>query len=591
MIFDTRRGARDAEGLRLSHGDRGTVSSPLAARPETKSLRRKVTLRLCTNILLLSLALSTPAFASGLIDNVNGITTAADGRIERFNALLLDKDGKVEKRLSEKDKRPKQLDYRFDGKGMTLIPGFVDAHANIMRLAIALLSLDLRGATSPEDVGARVAAYAAEGRRWILGYGWDAARWPQGAEPTAATLDRAAPDTPVWLVDASGEQGWANGAALKLANITAATAQPAGGRIVMSGGKPTGILIGTAMDLIERVVPKPAPKDLDLAFLKAQAAYLSRGITAVGDMGVTIAEWQAIRRAGDRDALRLRIIGYTGGVDDLPLVAGPQPTPWLYEGRLRLAGVHFAIDGDVTARRAWLGTPYADAGGESGEPLLHDTRLRNLMSRAAMDNFQIVLDAHGDRAIAEAVGAMGEMSAGYIASARWRIDGADLATPADIGSLPKDRLSLTVSPEGIGDAGALVRQRLGAVADTRAYGWKDMRMAGAALAFAGRGPFSPLSPLEAIRIAMTRAGADGQPLEGWRPDQRLSFADAFRAATAGGAAALGAGGRFGSLAPGEYADFLLLDRDIELAQPTDLPKLRVLETWIAGRKIVLDERK
>ncbi|MFT3965960.1 MAG: amidohydrolase family protein [Sphingobium sp.] len=550
-----------------------------------------MTFRRKTLALLFALALPGAAWPSGLIDNVNGITTGADGRIVRFNALLLDKDGKVEKRLLEKDKRPKQLDYRFDGKGMTLIPGFVDAHADVMRLAVALLSLDLSGAASVEDAAARVSAYAAEGRRWILGYGWDASRWPEGSAPSAAALDRAAPDTPVWLIDAGGEQGWANSAALKLAGITGATAQPAGGRIVMAGGKPTGILAGTAMDLIEKVVPKPAPKDLDAAFLKAQAAYLSRGLTAVGDMGVNIADWQALRRAGDRGALRLRIIGYTTTVDDLPLVAGPQPTPWLYDGRLRLAGVHFTLDGDVGARRAWLNAPYADAPGASGEPLLHDTRLRNLMSRAAMDSFQIVLDAHGDRAVTEAASAISEMGQTYAARTRWRIDGADLASVSDLAGLPADRLSITVSPEAIGDAGALARQRLGPVADSKAHGWKDLATGQISLAFAGRGPFTPLAPLEAIRIAMTRETAAGQPFSGWRPEQRLSFAEAFRAATAGGAAALGADGRFGTLAPGEYADFLLLDKDIELAQPADLPRIRVLETWIAGRKIVLEGKK
>ncbi|HEX7872227.1 MAG TPA: amidohydrolase [Sphingobium sp.] len=540
---------------------------------------------------LLALAAPTAAWSSGLIDNVNGITTGADGRIVRFNALLLDKDGRVEKRLLEKDKRPKQLDYRFDGKGATLIPGFVDAHADVMRLAIALLSLDLSPAMSVDDVAGRVTAYAAEGRRWILGYGWDAALWPEGSAPTAAALDRAVSDTPIWLVDASGQQGWANSAALKLAGITATTAQPAGGRIMMAGGKPTGILIGTAMDMVEHIVPKPAPKDLDAAFLKAQAAYLSRGITAVGDMGVNIADWQALRRAGDRDALRLRIVGYTATVDDLPLVAGPQATPWLYDSRLRLAGVHLTIDGDVGARRAWLSAPYADAPSISGEPLLHDTRLRNQMSRAAMDGFQIILDAHGDRAVEEAASAISEMGQTYVARSRWRIDGADLASASGLTALPADRLSLTVSPEAIRDAGALVRQRLGAAADSKAYGWKDMATAQIGLAFSGRGPFAPLTPLEAVRIAMTRETADGQPFSGWRPEQRLSFAEAFRAVTAGGAAALGAEGRFGALAPGEYADFLLLDKDIELAQPADLPKTRVLETWIAGRKILLDAKK
>ncbi|MCE7797292.1 amidohydrolase [Sphingobium sufflavum] len=543
--------------------------------------------------LALACALPTTAGASGLIDNVNGITTGLDGRIIRFGGLLVDKDGKVERRLLQGEKLPKKqpLDFRLDGKGMTLIPGFVDARADVMRLAISLLSLDLSDATSPDDAAARVATYAAEGRRWILGFGWDAVRWPAGSTPTAARLDRTVADTPVWLVDASGEQGWANSAALKLAGITAATPQPAGGHIVMAGGKPSGLLTGSAMELIEKIVPRPAPKDLDAAFLKAQAAYLARGITAVGDMGTSMTDWQTWRRAGDRDSLRLRIIGYASAIDDLPLIAGPQPTPWLYAGRLRLAGISLPIDGSLGVRRAWLSAPYADAPGVSGDMLLGDTRLRNQMSRAAMDGFQIVLAAHGDRATKEAADAIAEMGGSYLSRGRWRIDGADLAAAADLTGLPADRLSLTVSPASIADGGALARERLGARADGRAYGWKDIVGRQVGLAFAGQGPFTPLSPLEAIRLAITRETVAGQPFGGWRGDQRLSFAEAFRAVTAGGADALGAEGRFGRLAPGESADFLLLDRDIELAQPADIPRIKLLETWIGGQKILLDTKR
>jgi predicted amidohydrolase YtcJ len=515
--------------------------------------------------------LAAPATASGLIDNVNGITTDASGKVVRFNGLLIDAEGRIEKRLQGGDKRPKKLDFRFDGKGQTLVPGFVDARAEIMKFALSLLSLDLSAAVSAEDAVQRVAAYMRGngGRRWILGTGWNDGRWP--ALPTAADLDRIAPDVPVWLVDSEGERGWANSAALRLTGITAATPQPAGGRIMLANGKPTGLLIGRAIDLVERIVPRPAPKDLDAAFLKAQAAFLARGITAVGDVGTDISLWQTYRRAGDRGALRLRITGYTASVDELPLVAGPAPTPWVYDGRLRLAGVALSIDGGLGARRAWLSAPYADLASESGAPLLDDTRLRNQMSRAAMDGFAIVLAAHGDQAFSEAVSAIAEMGETYRAKGRWRIDGADVNGTA----LPGQGVTVALPVYAIADDGTLARARLGTRAEM-AYGWANLVNNGTAISFYGA-PFAPLDPLAAMRLVMT--------------DQRLSFGQALRAATAGGAVALGAEDRFGSLEPGQYADFVLLDRDIEFSRPADIGGARVVETWMAGQKMILERGK
>jgi predicted amidohydrolase YtcJ len=542
---------------------------------------------------LLAALLASPAMASGLIDNINGIATDAEGRIVRFDGLLLDGQGRIEKRLQHGEKRPKTLDYRFDGKGQTVIPAFVDARAELMKLGIAALSLDLRPATSKEDALARLDAYIKTnaGRRWMLGFGWDDALWPDSSPPTAADLDRVVADMPAWLVDANGERGWANSAALRIAGITGATAQPASGHIEMAGGKPTGLLVGGAMDLVERVVPKPAPKDLDAAFLKAQAAMLSRGITAVADFGTDIFAWQTYRRAGDRGALRLRIAGYTGTVEELPVVAGPAPTPWLYEGRLKLAGVNFAIDGGIATRRAWLSAPYADAAENSGGPLLSDTKLRNQMSRAAMDGFAIVLGAHGDRALSEAANAIGEIAPSYGGRSQWRIDGAEVAGADIFARLAQFKAAISVRGDALNDGGSLANARLGARAASMSGGWADMVNNRLTLSFTGSGPFGPLDPLATLRGAMTRESPQGQPPGGWRPDQRLNFGQALRALTAGGAAAIGAGERLGALEPGQYADFLILDRDVEMTRPEDIGTVRILEVWMAGQKIVLDKDK
>ena len=151
-------------------------------------------------------------------------------------------------------------------------------------------------------------------------------------------------------------------------------------------------------------------------------------------MGTTIDDWQAYRRAGDEGRLRVRIMAYAGGIDAMVAIGGPRPTPWLYDDRLRLNGVKLYLDGALGSRGAWLKAHYADEPGERA-CLLNDTQLLNLMSRAAMDEFQIAVHAIGDRANAQALDAIEELAKTYKGDRRWRIEHAQIIDPVDMRAL------------------------------------------------------------------------------------------------------------------------------------------------------------
>ncbi|MGE4410395.1 MAG: amidohydrolase [Sphingobium sp.] len=536
-----------------------------------------------------------PPSETGLIDNVNGLAIGADGHVAHFTGLLIGKDGRVEQRLGRDDKRPDRPAYRLDGQGRTLIPSFVDGHAHLIATGITSMTLDLSATRSLAEAQAKIAAYARanEGRKWILGRGWDAARWAEAegtAEtlPTAADLDAAVADIPVWLVSADGEMGWANSLAMKQAGVTPATKTPPGGHIVLTGNRPGGVFIGAAMALVGAIIPPPAPKDRDIALDKAQPLFLAAGISTVADMGTSIYDWQAYRRAGDRGALRLRIAAYADGLDDMVTIAGPAPSPWLYDDRLRLVGVHFAIDGSIGARTAWLKAPYTDAPGEKGAPRIPSTVLRNQMSRAAMDGFQVALSAHGDAAIDEALAAIDELAATYEGDRRWRIEGADVTgSLTGIDSAIFHDSIVTVKPDSAGRAQALTLRRLGQ--ERAAPAWSTLGLIlGARLSFgdwaAGHVP-SPFAAMAAAMGAATMGAGGGDTAGPDAPVQRLTFERAFAAATGNGARALFAEQRIGSLASGQWADFLLIDRDISTALPTDVAQARLLEHWVAGKRV------
>lgn len=527
------------------------------------------------------------ALADTLIDNVDGFTLDQNGRIERFSGLLIGNDGRIVQVLRRADKRPGKVDYLLDGKGRVLMPGLIDGHINLIPLGFSALTLDLTPARTLSEAQSRITTYVAAhpDRAWILGRGWNPAAWGLGRAPTAAELDAATGNRPAWLISADGHSGWANTAALAAAGLTATTKDPAGGRIERagSGGKPTGILVESAMALIDKAVPAPRPEDRDLALSAAQDLLVKRGITAVTDFGTTIEDWQSYRRAGDTGALRIRIIAYAAGTDAMGLIGGPGPTPWLYDDRLRLNGVALTVDGTLATRGAWLKPAYADAPAATGLQRLNGTQLRNLMSRAAIDRFQVAVEANGDAATSAALDAIGELAQTYKGERRWRIEGAQAVNAADIARFSTSGAIASVQPPAL--APATAEARLGPARSADAYRWASLAGANVTVAFGSGAPAARPDPFASLATATTRQDPAGQPFGGWQAQERLTREAALAAQTTGAAFAGFADGRFGRLAVGQRADFLLVDRDPLLAGASELRATRVLETWIGGRRM------
>jgi predicted amidohydrolase YtcJ len=484
-----------------------------------------------------ALALAQPHL-NGLIDNVNGYTLDDQGHLRRFNGLLVDDSGKVVQLLNPGDKPAGQLAFRLDANRKVLIPGLADAHGHVMALGLRTMRLDLAGAASLSAVQARLSAWAGShsAPKWIVGYGLDPAAMGMSRMPTAADLDLISPGRPVWLIKADGTAGVANSAALAEAGITAATSAPPDGRIERSpGGRPTGAMIGSAMLLIERAVPPPLPIEREAALAKAQDLLLASGLTSVTDIGTTVDDWMTFRRAGDLGRLRVRVMAYAAGIDPLLTIAGTGPTPWLYDGRLRMAGVALddkaVLDGAVTR--------------------LGDAQLRNLMSRAAMDGFQVAVDAEGSGATTQVIGAIDELAQTYKGERRWRIERTRPIDPINLASV--DRLQIVATSQPI-------RLAFGSGAPPP----------GRRIAYGSDFPLAPPNPFAGIAASMNAAGV---------PAETAIAGFSTNAAYAGRAE-----DRLGSLMPGRWADFLLIDRDIFRLLPAEIADTRVLESWIGGKR-------
>jgi len=527
-----------------------------------------------------------PLAEQGLVDDVTGYTIGKSGEVIRFTGMLIDRQGRVVKLLQKDDPRPQRPDFKLEGKGKVLLPGLIDAHGHFTELGFQALRLDLSATNSLGEAQDKLARYARDRPTpaWIQGGGWNQERWKLGRFPTAADLDRIVRERPVLLSRVDGHAVLANTAAMQAAGITAKTPDPAGGRIERDAqGNPTGLFVDAAQALVERAAPAATPRERDQAIARAQDILIGDGVTATADMGTSVEDWEAMRRFADAGRLRVRIITYALGIDNMLAIGGPGPTPWLYDGHLRLVGVKLYADGALGSRGAWLKRPYADKPDTRGLQFLDDAKLKNMMTRAVMDGFQVAVHAIGDAANAQVLDAIDQLAEAYgNGDYRWRIEHAQIVDVADLPRFAKHGTIASMQPSHATSDHVMAVARLGPNRLGGAYAWKAMLDNKVPLAFGSDYPVEDPNPFPGLADAVTREDAAGDPPGGFLPEQKITLTQALAAFTTGAAFASRAEDRLGSLEPGHYADFILLDHDPFSADPKALRETKVLETWVGG---------
>jgi len=533
-----------------------------------------------TVLALMAALIASPSWSDTLIQNINGIQVGTDGKIEQFDALLIGDNGRVINIF-----RP-EADYAvptganvIDGGGHTLLPGLIDAHGHVLGLGFSALQLDLVGTSSLDDLKKRLRAYATAhpDARWILGRGWNQELWPVKQFPTAADLDSVVSDRPVVLERVDGHAVVANSAAMKAAGVTPETKSPPGGRIE------NGLFVDNAIELVSKAVPPATAAESDQALAKAQDILLSYGVTGVGSMSTSLADWNAMRRAGEAGRLNVRLMVYADALGLLGEV--PNPTDWLYRDRLRMVGIKFYADGALGSRGAWLKQPYSDKPETRGLQFHSDAEMFQLAEMAAAHGFQIATHAIGDAANAQVISTYEQLTKKYGTNRRWRIEHFQIADPADIPRLAPAGIIASMQPTHQTSDRLMAEKRLGPNRLAGAYAWQSVLKSGAKLAFGTDFPVESPNPFPGLSAAISRQDVEGQPPGGWIPSELLSFEQALQAYTRGAAYAGFAEDKIGSLEPGKWADFVIVDRDPTKVDPQSLARAQVLETWIAGKKI------
>jgi len=477
---------------------------------------------------------------------------------------------------------------RLDLGGRTVIPGMVDAHAHLVGLGQALRTVDLVGTKSYDAVIARVVERAKTARpgEWIRGRGWDQNDWPDKEFPTHEALSRALPDHPVYLTRVDGHAALVNARALELAGVTAATPDPEGGRFLRGAdARPTGVLIDRAQGIVGAVMPPASRGELREATLAAITEANRWGLTGIHDAGVSpeaLAVYEELARDG-----RYRLRNYVMiRADDeaLERVFRRGPQHGLYGGRLWIRAIKISADGALGSRGAALLEPYSDDSGNTGLVTTAPERIQRVAVRALQSGFQLNVHAIGDRANRLVLDAFeAALAAVPVADHRFRVEHAQVLDQRD---LPRfARLGVIPSMQGSHQTSDMywATDRLGESRVRGAYAWRSLLNTGVVIPNGSDFPVEAVNPLVSFHAFVTRQDAENYPAGGWYPGQRTTPEEALLSITLWPAYAAFMEAESGSLTPGRFADFVVLDRDIMTCAAEEILRTNVVMTVLGGR--------
>lgn len=543
--------------------------------------------------LFIGLSLSVSAIADTLYTNMQGYTlTSPAGEqavLQQFSTMLIE-NGKIQaiggNALAERFNDPEKT---VDMQGKTVLPGLTDAHGHIQSLGTSLLQVDLRDTDSVAAAVKKVRTYADERpeMEWITGRGWNQEQWQQKTFPSAAHLDEVVSDRPVWLMRVDAHAGWANSETLRRAGIDKNTVAPEGGEIVRDEqGNPTGVLVDNAMQLVQSVIPDPSLQQQRAAYELAFKHLIKRGITSVHDAGINADEISIYKGLHNQGRMPLRVYGMIAATEPKLaqlLAEGPYESD---DQKLTIRSVKIYADGALGSRGAALLEDYSDDHGNHGLMVTSEEKVRDLYELIIPHGFQINTHAIGDRAnrivldnLADVYNELGGRNL------RNRIEHAQIVHPDDLKRFNKLNLIASMQPTHATSDKNMAEDRLGSERMTGAYAWQTLLDQGTVIAAGSDFPVELANPFYGLHAATTRQDRNDMPAGGWYAEEKMSLEQALRAFTIDAAYSAWQEKSLGSLEPGKWADFIVIEQDPFAVDASDIWQTQVEQTYVAGERV------
>lgn len=474
----------------------------------------------------------------------------------------------------------------IDVRGRCILPGFIDTHLHPIGLVYYDMNADLRGVRSIAELQQllRRSASRLTSGEWLVGLQLEDEALAERRLPTATELDAACPHNPVVLMEHDGHSAVGNSAALAAAGITAATADPPGGRIARdANGRPTGPCFESAAQRLVGIVPSPGLERLTPAARTSFARLAEFGITSAGVILQTDHEGPG-GEAGRLESVAMTLLlneacfsTYAiliGANVDAAVAARSSPLHDPAAGR-RVGGFKIFADGTFGSCTAHMREPFADRPGEHGFATLAQGEILSRMRQAHAAGLQICVHAIGDAAITDCVDLFEQLlRESPRPDHRHRIEHASLLPPDLITRLARLGICVSTQPLFIHSEKGWLDRRLGARAPF-AYPLRALIEAGVTVGGASDAPVESLDVLHAIECCVTR--------EGFHPEQCISAAQAVDLFTRNAAHLQFEEDEKGTLAAGKRADLVVLSANPLAVPAAGISAIRVLRTVCGGR--------
>lgn len=483
----------------------------------------------------------------------------------------------------------------LDAAGHTVTPGIHDAHFHVSMGAQGIEDAQLGDVTEPGQLADALRAHAAATPgEWVIGRRLTYGLRIDGRRLDRTYLDAILPDRPLAIFSIDFHTVWANTEALRRSGLLHGAEIPGGAVLMGEGGLATGELHERpAFERLLRSRPAPSRADTLRRLRKALAEAASFGITSVTDMLGSPADqalYQELEHAGEltmRIAMPFHMAPHEPieAIRDAALPMRARDTEWV-----RTYGIKVFLDGVIDSGTAQLLRPYADAPTSRGMTLFDPEPFERIVAEADRHGLQVAVHAIGDAAVRRTLDAYEAAARVHGArDARHRVEHIELIDPADV---PRFReLGVVASMQPLHASRPELGRytgwldKVGAQRWPHAFPWRTLRDAGARVAFGTDWPVVPMDPFASLEAALGRA-----PWGDGHPDQRMGLHDALAAFTREAAWAEHAEDRKGRIAPGQYADLVVLDADIGDLSPDELADVRPTFTLVGGRIVHRAER-